>query len=246
VLKCNGKKGDALKFTSYQREKKSTNIADLVAGAMALADIKDSRFANGPRASSLIGNCIRQQWYDLKRYPITDPSQYTSLVYKGVGTYCHELWQAGLVDSGVCGKEGIEVELERDDLDMNGFVDAVTKDGVVLEFKTCGARDMATIKRTGKPRDKDLGQILYYMDRLGKDTGAIWYQKRDNLEWRIITVKLSEHTEALEQFKERAQRLYMAWRVDEVPLGREYSISSTYCKNCLYSTQCWKTDKENA
>ena len=123
-----------MKFTSFEKEKKSTSLADRVAEAMADEDLKNERHATGPRASSLVGSCIRQQWYDLMQMEHTDTSNYKSPIYKGVGVYSHELWQVGLVASGVCDKdEGIEVEFTEGESGTEAIVH------VGLEWETKGS-----------------------------------------------------------------------------------------------------------
>jgi hypothetical protein len=201
----------------------------------------EERHPNGPRPSAIFG-CLRSHWYDLHRQPYTDPFDPKISLMGIAGTARHAWWQDNLLASGMVeSRDYIEIELERDENNMNGFIDAETPEEVVLDLKTISPFGYKSVVKNGA-REKDVGQVLYYMRRRGRKKGVIWYECRATFQWHLEEVDMNGpvEQEILRKLDERIAAVLIA---DKHP-KREYSISSVWCKGCQYRTRCWDTDKE--
>jgi hypothetical protein len=75
------------------------------------------------------------------------------------------------------------VDMQREGVEIHGYIDALTTDGYPIEIKTINNANKFDIEKyqQGKPRDNYVGQLAMYMDFLEVDKGYLFVASIDGL-----------------------------------------------------------------
>lgn len=90
---------------------------------------------------------------------------------------------SGLVNEDYDQKEHGRIEIQREGVQINGYIDARLKSGVPVEVKSINNAnkwDVLKYERS-QPRENYVGQLSIYMDALGLDVGHLFVSSIDGL-----------------------------------------------------------------
>ena len=104
-----------------------------------------------------------------------------------MGTKMHRVLQERWRKLGLL--EGDEIEVFDPKLNVSGHIDAILRvpdrrgryQRTIVDIKTKTQEKFDAVKRTGKPEDENLDQILFYMHTTGIKRGLLTYVSRDNV-----------------------------------------------------------------
>lgn len=118
----------------------------------------------------------------------TNPASWYDTLKWGAGKGVEEALLKVLKDSGVVPEDYDQkthgrIEIEREGVKINGYIDAKTKSGLPIEIKSINNKNSFDIRKyeEGKPRENYVGQLAVYMDSLAVDTGYLFVASIDGL-----------------------------------------------------------------
>lgn len=116
--------------------------------------------------------------------PRTDEIEWRNKLLFGSGNGLEEALKDVLVDSGYLDpdydqREHGRVELYTHNIDINGYIDFILKDGTPLECKSTGSYYNLKKCGQGDVRDSYVGQLATYMEYLGKEKGYLFIASLD-------------------------------------------------------------------
>lgn len=128
-----------------------------------------------------------------KGTPPTNPPKWNDTLKFGAGNGMEAQLLTVLKDSGIV-KESYNqrddgrVLMEREGMQIRGYMDAVTIEGEPIEIKSINNKNQYDIRkyREGQPRLNYVGQLAMYMDFLDKDKGYLFVASIDGLNYFII------------------------------------------------------------
>lgn len=101
----------------------------------------------------------------------------------------------GLVDEDYDQRKDGRIELYTHNIDINGYIDVILKDGTPLEVKATGSYYNLKQTKAGKPRKSYVGQLGTYMEYLGVDKGYLFIASLDgNSTYLIKCEKVDDYT----------------------------------------------------
>lgn len=119
--------------------------------------------------------------------PTNPPQWYDTLKWgagNGVEDAIVQLFKDnGIVDESYNQKEHGRIEIEREGIQINGYIDAITKEGTPIEVKSINNANKWDVRRyeNNEPRENYVGQLSIYMDALGVDLGNLFVSSIDGL-----------------------------------------------------------------
>lgn len=120
--------------------------------------------------------------------PKTNPPEWYETLKWGAGKGVEEAMLKVLKDSGFVPpdydqKEHGRIEVEREGIKINGYIDAKTFDGLPIEIKSINNANKYDIQKyeNNFPRENYVGQLAIYMDSLGVDSGYLLVSSIDGL-----------------------------------------------------------------
>lgn len=118
----------------------------------------------------------------------TNPPKWSDTLKWGAGNGVEEqmlkiLKMNGIVKEDYNQKEHGGFKMEREGIEIGGYTDARTIDGLPIEIKSINNKNSFDIKKyeDGYPRENYVGQLSIYMDYLGVDTGYLFASTVDGL-----------------------------------------------------------------
>jgi len=127
-------------------------------------------------------------YFGFKGEEQTNPPTWYDTLKWGAGKGMEEallkvLKDSDIVDEDYNQEEDGRIEIERYGVPINGYIDAITKDGLPIEIKSINNKNSFDIKRyeSGEPRENYVGQLSIYMDALNVDTGYLFVSSIDGL-----------------------------------------------------------------
>lgn len=89
----------------------------------------------------------------------------------------------GLVDEDYDQKVHGRIDIEREGIQIHGYIDAKLKDGTPVEVKSINNANKFDIQKyeSNRPRENYVGQLAVYMDALGVDRGNLFVSSIDGL-----------------------------------------------------------------
>jgi len=89
----------------------------------------------------------------------------------------------GLVDEDYDQKVHGRIDIEREGIQIHGYIDAKLKDGTPVEVKSINNANKFDIQKyeAGRPRENYIGQLAVYMDALSMDRGNLFVSSIDGL-----------------------------------------------------------------
>lgn len=164
-------------------------------------------------------------YFAFKGVEQTNPPKWSDTLKWGAGKGVEEnmlnvLKDSGFVDENYDQKEHGRIEIEREGIKINGYIDAKTKDGLPIEIKSINNKNQFDISKyeEGKPRENYVGQLAIYMDALGVDTGYLFVASIDGLNYFLF------------ECKKTGERKYKC-KDTEVDLDNQYKKWSNLFKN---------------
>src|SRR6056297_1016635 len=147
--------------------------------------IKNSDKISGYDVSN---NCIRETVFRILKYPVQDFSDtWLPVIMRAIiGNAIHSFIQNTY--SGFTEKE---VSLKIPSIRCSTRLDALMRDNVIVEIKSCPYTDYEKIIKTRKPRNSDFYQVLFYKMLLTNYLKECKSQNRENL--RSDPPKLDEY-----------------------------------------------------
>lgn len=178
--------------------------------------------------ASDFGKPVLDLYFAFKGIDPTNPPQWNDTLKWGAGKGVEEnmlkvLKDSGFVDENYDQKEHGRIEIEREGIKINGYIDAKTKDGLPVEIKSINNKNQFDIAKyeDGKPRENYVGQLAIYMDALGVDIGYLLVASIDGLNYFLF------------ECKKTGERKYKC-KDTEVDLDKEYRRWSVlYDKNVV-------------
>ncbi len=146
--------------------------------------------------ASDFGKPLLDVYFAFKLVDPTNPLKWNDILKFGAGKGVEEsmlkiLKDSGFVDENYDQKEHGRIEIEREGVRINGYIDAKTKDGLPIEIKSINNKNQFDIKKyeDGKPRENYVGQLAIYMDALSVDIGYLLVSSIDGLNYFLFECK---------------------------------------------------------
>jgi len=116
--------------------------------------------------------------------PRTDEITWRKQLLFGAGNGVEEkvgeiLKSSGYVDEDYDQREDGRIEFYTHNIDINGYIDFILKDGTPLECKATGSYYNLKQTRESKPRESYVGQLATYMEYLGREKGYLFIASFD-------------------------------------------------------------------
>lgn len=135
-------------------------------------------------------------YFAFKGVEPTNPPEWYQTMKWGAGKGVEESMLKVLKDSGFVAEDYDQkihgrIEIEREGIKINGYIDAITKEGLPIEIKSINNKNQFDIAKyeDGKPRINYVGQLAVYMDALNVDTGYLLVSSIDGLSYFLFECK---------------------------------------------------------
>lgn len=118
-----------------------------------------AQYADRITSYSIAHDCIRQVFFQIKKYPIPSYSSfYLPIELKAtLGNAVHEFIQTNSTSF-----TETEASIKVPSIRVSCRLDALINDDVIVEIKSCTFKDFETILKKKKPRDSDFLQVTLY------------------------------------------------------------------------------------
>lgn len=120
----------------------------------------------------------------------TNPPEWNETLKWGAGKGVEEqmlkiLKMNGVVKEDYTQEQHGRIEMIREDIQINGYIDAMTIDGLPIEIKSVNNANKFDVMKydKGEPRENYVGQLAIYMDYLGVDKGYLFVSTIDGLHY---------------------------------------------------------------
>ena len=119
--------------------------------------------------------------------PTNPPKWYETLKWgagNGVEKAILDIFKSnGIVQEDYDQKEHGRIEIQREGVRINGYIDAKKKDGTPIEVKSINNANRFDVLKyeRNQPRENYVGQLSIYMDALGMDIGNLFVSSIDGL-----------------------------------------------------------------
>lgn len=140
--------------------------------------------------ASDFGKPLIDLYFSFTGEPQTNPPEWYETLKWGAGKGVEEamlnlLKSNGIVDENYNQKEHGRIELKYKDIQINGYIDAIAKDGTPIEIKSINNKNSYDISKyeNGYPRDSYVGQLATYMEAKGKEVGYLFVASIDGLHY---------------------------------------------------------------
>jgi len=139
---------------------------------------------------------------------------------------CMYLDRAGVLES-------VETEAPPNIHNITGRVDAVLKDGTIVEIKSINSQSVS------KPIKEHVGQLQLYLHLYGKENGILIYECKPNQKICEFEIKkdIKIINEILQEFKDLQPYLLKSTPPER---RKSYTKSKYPCKYCNYRSLCYK------
>lgn len=134
-------------------------------------------------------------YLSFKEKPTNPPHWYDTAKF-GAGKGVEEALLKVLKDSGFVNEDYIQeehgrVDFIREGVEIHGYIDAMTKDGLPIEIKSINNANKFDIAKydRGEPRENYVGQLSVYMDSLDVDIGYLFVCSIDGLHRYLFECK---------------------------------------------------------
>lgn len=165
-------------------------------------------------------------YFSFKGEKPTNPPKWYDTLKWGAGKGVEEemlsiLKMNGIVNEDYDQKEHGRIEIQREGVQINGYIDALTKNGEPIEIKSINNKNIFDIKnyRNGYPKENYVGQLSIYIDALGVDCGWLFAATVDGLE-RFL-------------FKATKQGEYIVCGQQQVSPTEQYKKWAKFYKDCI-------------
>ncbi len=229
-------------------------MTDTVQQLIDKALIRPDRERSGKWSPSSFGRCFRQQFWNRKNQPQSNPPDERQIRVFAAGQLFHDFVQ-GLIcennpsDLGSTIITGKEMLVESDD--VKGFADIVLANEVI-DIKSQHSKSFWYMAKKDldikKEKYANWLQVLYYARELGKKFGRLCMVSKDDLCIQEYVQPLDDYW--LEEIKKELATLREIWHKQELPpaLPRcDQKKDGTYwmCQYCNWHDLCDKIEGKN-
>lgn len=135
-------------------------------------------------------------YFSLVGEPKTNPASWNETLKWGAGKGAEEQLLKILKDSGIVPedydqKEHGRIDIQRNGIEIHGYIDALTINKLPIEIKTINNKNGFDILKYKKqePREGYVGQLSIYLDALGKNKGYLFVTSIDGLNYFLFECK---------------------------------------------------------
>lgn len=189
------------------------------------------------------GTCPRYWYLAFEgQYVFEDTADDMAIAAMSNGTYFHDRFGKILEASGY--PVELERELVMEDPPIRGFIDAIVEidgEAVVLEEKSARSEVFQIRVNSMKPAPYHLYQLLIYLKGLGKTSGAIIYENKNDQSVLVIPVTMdSINEQIIEDAFDWMRSVRANWEAegDTLP-NRPWTRKNKNCKGCPLFNECW-------
>jgi len=193
-------------------------------------EARSSRERSGKISPSLLGRCLRcQYWYRKNETPTNPPDSRSLRIFK-CGSLFHDFVQKFLP------AHQIEVLAETDDI--KGFADIVVDDEV-MDIKSVHSRQFHYLRKPkydiNKEKETNILQLMTYCWILKKEKGRLVFISKDDL-------CIAEYAFYLKNWRDKIQAeidiLRWHWENKELPAAKPRAYNGKEGKYCNYRDKC--------
>jgi len=194
---------------------------------------KSTRERSGKYSPSSLGRCYRNQYWNRKNEPQSNPISVDTLKIFALGNMVHHLVQS------LYPKERCEVKVETDDI--CGYADVVLDDAVI-DIKSCRSYEFKLFAKPDyniKGKLPNVLQVCAYALYLNKPKGQLVFIEKDALQIKTFDLLLTDWSE---QLVEELNTLRRFWMLDKLPLGIPRAYGGKECNYCGWKDKCFTLD----
>jgi len=207
---------------------------------------KGDRIRSGKYSPSSLGKCFRNQYWNRKNEPQSNPPEdRVQRVFKA-GNLFHEFVQDIILVNNPLAQKEVLIETE----DFKGFADLVLEDEVIdlksQHSKAFWYRKGMTWNELEPKLLCNILQVVFYALNLGKARARLVFISKDDLCIQEYSFEVSKYQEAL---KQEITVLMDFWRRQVLPpaIPRAYPDKDgkpVECKYCAWKNTCEKLEKK--
>lgn len=150
--------------------------------------IEDERTKKAFYASDY-GKPLFDLWCAFRGIPPTNPPEWYDTLKWGAGKGAEMAMLKVLKDSDIVNDTYVQerdgrIEIQREGVQINGYIDAITKQGKPIEIKTINNKNSFDILKYRKqsPRENYVGQLSIYLDAKDLESGYLFVSSIDGLD----------------------------------------------------------------
>lgn len=191
------------------------------------------------------GNCARYWYMAFEGVEFEDNSDAKAKANMLNGTYVHDRLQTIMQKIPNGRIKEVEREMIKLDPPIRGFSDLIVNwDGkeVIGEIKS--AKDEVYSIRQAKMQGSGNHQLqlLIYMDIAGVDQGFFFYENKNDNDYLVIPINMTEANQRLvDDTYDWLREVYQAYKDGTIPT-RGFTKSQSACKYCPIKKACWAKD----
>ena len=207
---------------------------------------KGDRIRSGKYSPSSLGKCFRNQYWNRKNEPQSNPPEdRVQRVFKA-GNLFHEFVQDVILANNPDAQKEVLIETE----DFKGFADLVLEDKVIdlksQHSKAFWYRKGMTWNELEPKLLCNILQVVFYALNLGKARARLVFISKDDLCIQEYSFEVAKYQEALQQ---EITNLMDFWRRQVLPpaIPRAYPDKDgkpAECKYCNWKDTCEKLEKK--
>jgi len=188
------------------------------------------------------GNCARYWYMAFEGTEFEDNTDAKGKANMLNGTYVHDRLQKIMQKIPNDRIKEIEREMVKSDPPIRGFSDLIVNwDGkeVIGEIKS--AKDEVYSIRQAKMQGSGNHQLqlLIYMDIAGVDQGFFFYENKNDNDFLVIPINMTEANRKLvDDTYDWLREVYEAYKDETIPT-RGFTKSQSACKYCPIKKACW-------
>ena len=169
---------------------------------LSLRELKTKRENRERKAfyASDYGKSNLDLYFSWSNEPRTNPITWEKELLFGAGNGVEEAFVNTLKDNELVEKDYDQreygrIELYTHNIDINGYIDVLLKDGTPVECKATGSYYNLKNTRNGDPRESYVGQLGTYMEDKGVDIGYLFIASLDGSETHLLEChKIDDYT----------------------------------------------------
>lgn len=233
-----------LSYSKYKIRELGEVLEQAYPKLLKARNFKEAKVSFAPSQMFYGSGVCPRQWY----YKFQGGHEDVSPEYDAVGVFnmnsgtdAHARLQALFEAAGIQKTE--EQEIKLDYPPVSGFMDSmfIWQDvEVPVEVKTSKQEGFyhKQAKMEGAMYQKM--QLLLYMYILDKEVGFLFYENRNNGDWLIIPVEMSEDGNR-QIIEDTIEWMKIVWDNNELPM-RPFTKKSKQCKDCPFARVCWEDE----
>ena len=198
---------------------------------------EDGQHDKGSYYPSQMGNdCLRFLYYYFNNYESDVPMPVRINRIFDNGTDYHNRMRKYFKESGILLKKVRRFKDKKHNI--HGEIDEYIKLGntdILVELKSINTKQFTVFLK--EPQKKHLYQIQIYLHYKKMKWGMVWYENKDNQEWKIFLVKYDK-----KYVEEVWKKIDILKKCGNIIPNKGFTYSDWNCGYCNYKFTCWGTD----